>query len=184
MAETNQVLDTKLVRTDPRSASRARRPDAIDQLQADHQRVERLFRRFVQSRGREERAALAGKICELLTVHMRLEEEIFYPAFMRATGDVEMHHEAEVEHDGVKILIAQIQRSSPEDAHYTAKIKVLAMMVRHHVQEEEKRDGMFAEARSAGMDLLTLGEQMKARRDQLKRKLLSRSSALAMTVGT
>jgi len=175
MAETNRVLDTKLVRANPRRAPIAAALDAIELLKADHQRVQRMFRRFAQARGREERAALGAKICDLLVVHMRIEEEIFYPAFMQATGDVEMHHEAEVEHDGVKMLIAQIQRASPEDAHFTAKIKVLAMMVRHHVQEEEKRDGMFAEARSAGMDLLALGEELKTRRDQLKRRMLPRS---------
>jgi hypothetical protein len=45
-------------------------------------------------------------------------------------------------------------------------------MVRHHVDEEEKRDGMFAEARSAGMDLVALGEQLRLRREQLKKRLL------------
>ena len=175
MAETNRVLDAILIRANPRRVPMARPPDAIDLLKADHQRVERMFRRFAQIPGHEERAALGSKISELLALHMRIEEEIFYPAFMQATGDVEMHHEAEVEHDGVKILIAQIQRSSPDDAHHTAKIKVLGTMVRHHVQEEEKRDGMFAEARSAGMDLLALGEELKTRRDQLKRRMLPRS---------
>jgi hemerythrin superfamily protein len=183
MAETNRVLDTKLVRANPRRASMTRPADAIDLLKADHQRVERMFRRFAQARGREERAALGGKICDLLAVHMRIEEEIFYPAFMQATGDVEMHHEAEVEHDGVKILIAQIRQSSPDDAHYTAKIKVLGTLVRHHVQEEEKRDGMFAEARSAGMDLLALGEELKTRRDQLKRRMMPRSRTSAASQG-
>jgi hypothetical protein len=96
----------------------------------------------------------------------RIEEELFYPAFLDTAGDVEMHNEAEVEHDGVKALIAQIQRSSPEDGHYTAKIKVLATIVRHHIHQEEKRDGMLAEARSAGLHMLALGEHLRMRGDQ------------------
>jgi hypothetical protein len=183
MAGTNRILDAKLVRATPHGSAGLRPLDAIDFLKAEHQRVERLFRRFPLARTPAERESLGEKICELLAVHMRIEEEIFYPAFLQATGDVEMHHEAEVEHDGAKILIAQIRESSADDAHYAAKIKVLATMIRHHVQEEEKRDGMFAEARSAGMDLLALGEQLKARRVQLKRRLLPRR-ALAVPART
>lgn len=172
MADTNRVLGTKLVRTNSARSVAGGRVDAIDLLRADHQRAEKLFRQFAQARGAEARAILAERLCEALTIHMRIEEELFYPAFLQATGDVEMHHEAEVEHAGVKTLIAQIQQSSPTDGHYTAKIKVLAAMVRHHVHEEEKRDGMFAEARSAGMELLALGEQLRMRREQLKKRLL------------
>lgn len=178
MAETNRVLRTRLFRGNA-GTSTTRRLDAVELLKADHQRVEKLFRQFAQARDNEARAIVCEKLCEALAMHMRIEEEIFYPAFLEATGDVEMHHEAEVEHDGVKMLVAQIQQSSPTDAHYTAKIKVLATMVRHHVEEEEKRDGMFAEARSAGMDLLALGEQLRVRREQLKKRLLpARSRSL------
>ena len=171
MTETNRVLRTRLFRGNA-GHSTARKADAVDLLKADHQRVEKLFRQFAQARDNESRAMLCEKICEALAMHMRIEEEIFYPAFLEATEDVEMHHEAEVEHDGVKLLIAQIEQSAPTDAHYTAKLKVLATMVRHHVEEEEKRDGMFAEARSAGMDLVALGEQLRLRREQLKKRLL------------
>jgi hemerythrin superfamily protein len=170
MAETNRVLRTRLYRGN--AGHSASGPDAVDVLKADHQRVEKLFRQFAQARDNEARAMVCERLCEALAMHMRIEEEIFYPAFLEATGDVEMHHEAEVEHDGVKVLVAQIQQSSPADAHYTAKLKVLATMVRHHVEEEEKRDGMFAEARSSGMDLLALGEQLRERREQLKKRLL------------
>jgi hemerythrin superfamily protein len=172
MGEANRVLGTKLVRVNARRPPGARAPNAIEVLKADHRSFERLFRQFAQARGTEARAALAEKLCRALLIHMRIEEEIFYPAFLQATGDVEMHHEAQVEHSGARLLIAQIQQSSPADAPYSAQIKVLATMVQHHVHEEEKRDGMFAEANSAGMDLAALGEQLKVRRDQLKRWLL------------
>jgi len=172
MAQTNRVLRSKLFRNETAAPSAARRLDAVEMLKNEHQRIEKLFRRFAQARGNDARAIVGEKLCEALTLHMRIEEEIFYPAFLEATSDVEMHHESEVEHNGVKVLIAQIQQSTPNDSHYSAKLKVLATMVRHHVEQEEKRDGMFAEARSAGMDLLALGEQLKARRDQMKKRML------------
>jgi hypothetical protein len=41
-------------------------------------------------------------------------------------------------------------------------------MIKHHVKEEEQKDGMFAEARgSKNMDLAALGEQLAARKGEL-----------------
>jgi hemerythrin superfamily protein len=90
MAETNRVLGTKLVRAS--RPSPGRHPDAVDLLRADHQRVEKLFRQFLQAQDADARTTIAEKICEALLVHMRIEEELFYPAFLDATGDVEMHN--------------------------------------------------------------------------------------------
>jgi hypothetical protein len=93
---------------------------------------------------------------------------MFYPAFLEATKDEDIHHEAIVEHDGAKKLIAEIEASSPEDDYFDAKVNVLGEMIRHHVKEEEKPDGMFGEARKSKMDLAALGEQMQARKSALE----------------
>ena len=64
-----------------------------------------------------------------------------------------MHHEAEVEHDGAKKLIARSKAADPDDEYYDAKVTVLSEMIKHHVKEEEQPGGMFAEARKSDMDL-------------------------------
>jgi hypothetical protein len=101
-------------------------------------------------------------------VHTTIEEEIFYPAFLEATDDTDIHHEAEVEHNGAKKLIAEIEASSPEDDYFDAKVKVLSEMIKHHVKEEEKSGGMFSEARDSDMDLDALGEQLATRKAELE----------------
>jgi hemerythrin superfamily protein len=142
-------------------------PDAIALLKADHREVEEMFEQFEKSRSEEKKAHLAQKICQALKVHTQIEEEIFYPAFLEATGNKDIHHEAEIEHDGAKKLIAEIEASGPTDEYFDARVKVLSEMIKHHVKEEEQRDGMFAEARDSDMDLDALGEQMQARKDEL-----------------
>ncbi|HEY4973353.1 MAG TPA: hypothetical protein VII41_07070, partial [Steroidobacteraceae bacterium] len=97
-----------------------------------------------------------------------IEEEIFYPAFLAATKDAPMHHEAVVEHAGAKHLIAEIEASSPADDYFDAKVKVLSEMIKHHVKEEEQPGGMFAEAKKSDMDLEELGRELKARKKQLE----------------
>jgi hemerythrin HHE cation binding domain-containing protein len=141
--------------------------DAIALLKADHRQVEEWFEQFESTRSDERKKKLAGQICQALEVHTEIEEEIFYPAFLQATEEEDIHHEAEIEHDSAKKLIAEIEKSGPEDDYYDAKVKVLSEMIKHHVNEEEKRDGMFAKARKSDMDLKELGAQMAARKQEL-----------------
>lgn len=155
-------------KTQSRASSRASKaPNAVELLKADHRQVEDWFEEFEKARSDSRKLDLAGRICTALKVHTKIEEEIFYPAFIEATGDEDMHHEAVVEHAGAKKLIAEIEASGPQDEYYDAKVKVLSEMIKHHVKEEEQRDGMFAEARQADMDLAALGEQLAARKKEL-----------------
>jgi hemerythrin superfamily protein len=141
--------------------------DAIALLKADHREVEGWFSQFEKARDDGRKSTLAEKICNALKVHTTIEEEIFYPAFIAATEDEDLHHEAIIEHDGAKKLIADIEASGPSDEYFDAKVKVLSEMIKHHVKEEEQRGGMFAEAKSSGMDLKALGQQMLERKQQL-----------------
>ncbi len=142
--------------------------DAIALLKADHRQVEDWFEQFENSEDDEERQQLATQICNALKVHTTIEEEIFYPAFLEATDDTDLHHEAEIEHNGAKNLIAEIEASSPDDDYFGPRVTVLSEMIKHHVKEEEKPGGMFAEARNSEMDLLSLGERLAARKAELE----------------
>jgi hypothetical protein len=145
----------------------ADKQDAIALLKADHRKVEELFERFENARGDDGKQKVARDICLELTVHAQIEEEIFYPA---CEGKIEQDllDEAYVEHDGAKVLIAEIEAGSPSDEYYDAKVKVLSEQIEHHVGEEEKRmEGMFSQARNAGLDMDALGDQLRARKEEL-----------------
>jgi hemerythrin superfamily protein len=175
------VLATKQGVASMARAKSKRRPaksqDAIALLKADHRQVEKWFKEFEKSRTDGRKLELATDICNALKVHTTIEEEIFYPAFLDATEDTDLHHEAEIEHDGAKNLIAQIEASSPDDEYYGSKVKVLSEMIKHHIKEEEQPGGMFAEARKAKMDLAALGEQLAARKGELQAQFESTPQA-------
>ena len=144
--------------------------DAIALLTQDHKDVKKLFKQYdkMVEEGAEddERQALAGQICTMLTVHATIEEEIFYPAARDALEEQDLLDEAEVEHASAKDLIAQIETGSPStDDLYDAKVKVLGEYIDHHVKEEEGE--MFAQARKSDMDLEALGEELMARKQEL-----------------
>ena len=141
--------------------------DAIALLKADHRKVEELFADYDKASGDGRKQKLAEQICLELSVHAAIEEEIFYPACEGKVDD-ELLNEAHVEHDGAKVLIAEIEAGEPSDEFYDAKVTVLQEQIEHHVEEEEKRlEGMFAQARKAGLDMEALGEQLQRRKEQL-----------------
>ena len=79
-----------------------------------------------------------------------------------------MLKEAYVEHDAAKVLIAEIEAGEPSDEFYNAKVKVLQEEIEHHIEEEEKRvEGLFSQARKAGLDMDALGEQLESRKTEL-----------------
>jgi hemerythrin superfamily protein len=148
--------------------------DAIALLKADHRKVEQLFEKFESARGTEQKARLAEQICMELTVHTIIEEEIFYPACKEKIDDDDLVEESFVEHDGAKVLIAEIEAGSPDEEFYDAKVTVLSEMIKHHVKEEEKRsEGLFAKARDADLDMDELGGRIKARKEQLTQQFKS-----------
>jgi Hemerythrin HHE cation binding domain len=141
--------------------------DAIALLKADHRKVERLFEQFEAATGAAKKQALATQICTELTVHATIEEEIFYPACEGRVED-DLLNEGYVEHDGAKVLIAEIEAGNPDDQFYDGKVKVLSEQIEHHVGEEERPStGIFSQARAAGLDMDALGAQLAARKKAL-----------------
>lgn len=154
--------------TKPRRTRRTGRRDpvAITLLKKDHREVEAWFDEYEQLEDAAEKQALFNQIALALKVHCAIEEEIFYP---EERGDVEddMLDEAQVEHDGAKKLIAEIEAMDPDEDLYDAKVKVLGEYIKHHVKEEEQPGGIFAQAKKGEEDLQEMGERLKTRKEEL-----------------
>lgn len=150
-----------------------RRNDAVTLLDDEHIAVKKLFQQFQKladaDAPADERKALADRICRELTIHATIEEELFYPPVRAAIDDDDIMDEADVEHDGAKKLIAEIEAMDADESHFNAKVKVLGEMIDHHVGEE--RDSMFPAARDTDLDLAGIGEQLKQRRQELEAEL-------------
>jgi hemerythrin superfamily protein len=148
----------------PHRAAHAQK-DAIAMLEADHEAVDRLFDEYETTRSVSDKKALVSEICTSLTVHMQVEEEIFYPAVRSAMDNGQRVSEATVEHAGVLELIRQLANARHDGEVYDAKVKVLSEYVRHHVEEE--RTGIFPQARASPIDMSELGFRMAARQASL-----------------
>jgi len=142
--------------------------NALELLAEDHRTVEQLFEKFESARGAASQQKIVRQICEELTIHALIEEQVFYPA-VRSIVDDDMMDEAQVEHDSAKALIESLQRSEPSDPFFEAKVSVLKEQVEHHVYEEERQRGsIFAQVRKADFDLEAIGREMAELKKQLK----------------
>lgn len=142
--------------------------DAIGVLEADHDKVLGLFERFEDIKdghANKEKQTIVADACRELTVHMTLEEEVFYPAIRGALDDDDLMNEALVEHEGAKSLIADLEGMDAGDEMFNAKFIVLSEYIKHHVKEE--RQEMFPKVRATDVDLGVLGATMLARKEQL-----------------
>jgi iron-sulfur cluster repair protein YtfE (RIC family) len=148
--------------------------DACELLDADHIAVKHLFvdyARLAAAPGLDpagERHAIAMKICDELTVHAQIEEDIFYPALRQALPEEgDLLEEAQQEHAQAKAKIAQIRALSDAGPELDDLVAQLAADIEHHVKEE--RDELFPNARAAkGLDLGMLGDQLRDRQHELQ----------------
>ena len=143
--------------------------DAVSDLMRDHRTVEKLFKDYEKAKDEAQKEEIFHQIHMELTVHTSIEEEIFYPASREYVKDEEMVKEAVVEHASAKDLMAQLNKMSPSDEYYDAKVKVLQEMIEHHVEEEESE--YFPELRKSDMDLKGIAEPMRARKEELMGKM-------------
>ena len=146
--------------------------DACTLLDTDHKTVKKMFKAYEELTHSKARDAsqrkldLAKEICQALTAHATIEEEIFYPALRGVMKETDLLAEAEVEHAGAKELIAQIEAMDQADEMFDAKVTVLGEYIDHHVKEE--RNEIFPKARALrGLDLVVMRDELLSRKESL-----------------
>lgn len=148
------------------------RASATALLMADHIAVGELFEDYEAARGIAQKSKVARQICLELSIHIMIEEELLYPICRGGPVENDLLDESYVEHDGAKILIAELLAGTPDDDFYDAKVRVLAEMIEHHIDEEEEPGGLFAQLKKTDIDLTALGGRMAERKQTLKKTFL------------
>jgi hemerythrin superfamily protein len=138
--------------------------DAVLMLKQDRHEIELLFDQYERARV-DEQLRLMERICFELEAHIRVEEEMFYPAVRAVLGQdgVELVQEGLADHARVSRLIDEIRGLSVDDSSVGRKFAMLVEEVRYNWDEEESE--MFPLVR-ANMEpqLGLLGEAMEQQR--------------------
>ncbi len=112
-------------------------PDPVMQLVEQHNRLRRLFKQVPRVGGHQSAEHRAAAICDLLTIHSRLEEEIVYPVVKNL--DAAMADEAEAAHKQVDALVESIKAADyADDTAVKRDMDTLEREVENHARWEEE----------------------------------------------
>jgi hemerythrin superfamily protein len=143
-------------------------------LKKDHSTVQNLFGKFDRAgkAAYEKKGELFEKIRRELQVHLRAEEEIFYPALKAMNGEGRrLISEALRQHKDVNDLLTQISRLKPTDRNFDEKMETLIENVDHHVEEEEGEIFRFAEENFSEDQLDELARLIEERKKTLDQQM-------------
>jgi hypothetical protein len=162
--------------------------DAVKLLKADHDEAQDLYKQFFDADSPSEKQQLATELALALSVHMRIEEDIFYPAVTQALQRTDKSKdkdqliipEAKLEHESLKKLIAEVESGSP-DADFEAHLQVMCEYTKHHIKEEESK--MFSRAKDCDLDLDALGSQLASAKLELLEQMAESTDASHMPSG-
>jgi hemerythrin superfamily protein len=127
-SEENKSRETKITKMD----------DIVEMILEDHKPLKRLIKIMKDSdRDISERAEAFTEFAPLLVSHAKPEEESLYVFMKKETDLREEALEGDVEHQLADQLCEEVKRTKdPEEM--GARIKVLAELVEHHIEEEEE----------------------------------------------
>ena len=117
-----------------------------DVLKREHEEVGELFHQLEAAKGAEA-LELFRQLRLKLIPHSRAEEAVVYPRLLAEPSTADHTREGMEEHKQVDLLLGELEAMTPDADNWSAKIKVLADMVGHHVDEEEGE--LFPEAHAA-----------------------------------
>jgi hemerythrin superfamily protein len=149
--------------------------NALKLLKKDHATVKDLFSKFDKTgkSSHEKRGELFEQIRRELQIHLRAEEELFYPAIKALNGQElrNLISEALKEHKQIDELLTQISRLKSNDKNFEEKVETLFENVEHHIEEEEGEIFQFAEKNCSEDEIEDLGRQIEDRKRALDRQL-------------
>lgn len=140
----NKKITVKTKTTQKKSAGP--QSDILKLIVEEHKPLKQMIKVLKDSEKNdlEDRKAMFEEFAVELISHAKPEEKSLY-AFMRSEEDLrEDSFEGDVEHGLADQLIEEIKRTEDDDM-WSARVKVLAELVEHHIKEEE--EDMFPEVR-------------------------------------
>jgi hemerythrin-like domain-containing protein len=152
--------------------------DAVSLLKEDHDNVKDLIKLIEDTTGRatKQRAETFQTIVDELTVHERIEEEIFYPALRSHEKAKELVLESYIEHGVVDDLLDEISTIETGDELWMPAFKVFRENLEHHIKEEE--DELFPKTEQifSREQLERLGEEMAALKERAQTELMKEAT--------
>lgn len=154
--------------------------DAVQLLISQHREMEQQLDEIAGTEDVAARQALFTRVADQLTVHIKAEEQIFYPAVHMARTEDDLLESLE-EHLSLKRLLADLLELDAEDKAFEPKFKVLKEQTEHHHREEEEHLFPAVLKMIGEEDRCALGAQMLSLQAQLTRQEAPRKGVVNET---
>ena len=114
--------------------------DILDTLKEEHDQVQDLLAKLVDSDNGREQKALVTKIKAALVPHTKAEEKVVYDAVLALKGkDAKIDgNEGYIEHGLADQTLKKLTGLTANTPEFNACAKVLKELINHHVKEEER----------------------------------------------
>lgn len=119
--------------------TRASNDDIVQLILEDHKALKQLIKTMKDSDAElSERQEAFEEFAPLLISHAKPEEQTLYVKMKNEDEMREDGFEGDVEHQLADQLVEEIKRTTEDEDLWSARVKVLAELVEHHIEEEEE----------------------------------------------
>ena len=133
--------------------------DALTLLKKDHELVKALMNKMAEEDDPDQLSSMFEQLVDELSIHERIEEDIFYPALQKLPKAKEDVLEAFEEHHLVDEIVKEMDVETDDDR-WKAKFTVMKESVEHHIKDEEEKLFPKAEQLLGDEKLGALGVKM------------------------
>lgn len=113
--------------------------NSIDLLRADHMKVEAIAVQLRLSGDLNKRKTLLNELTQALSKHMRIEEEILYPACARIRKLSRLIDHSHADHQLFKNVLKDLAVLDPCSGHFNDLLMKAVLKIEKHVYQEENR---------------------------------------------
>jgi iron-sulfur cluster repair protein YtfE (RIC family) len=117
-------------------------PLATQLLRDEHRSILDLCRQFesTDARAREMREGVLGALLDELRLHLRIEEEIFYPDALARLPEADRGYVAQAleDHAGIEALIDGLRAMGPEGPGFRESYQEMVSNLEAHIRHEEQ----------------------------------------------
>lgn len=145
--------------------------DILETLRQEHDQVQALLKKLVESESAGERHELLAQIKAALVPHTKAEEKAVYDRVLKLKGHkVKVDgHEGYFEHEAADRMLANLGRIDRVTSdEFTAAAKVLKELIDHHIEEEERNIWADVKQNFSDRQRIEMNEEFEAVKKRVK----------------
>ena len=142
--------------------------DAVEFLKSEQHQISLYFDAYFAATSESSRHIVMGELVNCVRIHLALEAEVFYPAFITTTEDTGTYFAAAEGCSSVQELLNEIQFSEPGDIGSVVRVRALNNAFREHLRKANVAFSVYNQAAKSLTNAFSVGSALRARKRALQ----------------